>query len=112
LRRLRELRKRLYDYEGYASEGIMALANFAIDRLTPEMRMQAINAINKILETADEVFDGFDALLIEFAKSTILGDGETEEDVRRNKERLAKLREVEGVLPGNWRGRKNRGKRH
>jgi HNH endonuclease len=111
LRRLRELRKRLYDYEGYASEGIMALVNFAIDRLPPEVRMQAINAVNKMLKTTDEVFDGFDALLMEFAKSTILGDGDTDEDVQRNKERLARLREAEGILPGNWRGRKNKKKR-
>ncbi len=112
LRRLRDLRQKLYDYEGYAGDGIMALANFAIDRLTPELRLQALTAIRKILKTADEVFEHFDELLIEFAKSAVLADEMTDDEKKRNKDRLAKIKEMEGLLPGNWRGRKNKGKRH
>jgi hypothetical protein len=110
--RLRNLRRRLYDYEGFAGEGIMALANFAIDQLAPEIRLRALSSIKKILKTAEEVFDSFDELLIEFAKSSILADEMTGDEKQKNKERLAKLREIEGLLPGNWRGRKNKAKRH
>jgi hypothetical protein len=112
LRKLRRIRRRLSEYEGFAGDGIMALAGFQIDQLKPELRHQALAAIQKILETANEVFESLDALLIEYAKSNILADEVTDEEQQRNKDRLAQIRDMEGMIPGNWRGRKNKGKRH
>jgi HNH endonuclease len=112
LRRIRQLRQRLIDNEGFVGEGITALASFPIDRLGPQVRGQALAAINKALELAEKVYDDFDQLLIEFAKSNLLTDGDSEEDIQRNKERLARLKNLEGISPGSWRGRSRKKKRH
>lgn len=105
LRRLRSLRRRLSQYEGFASEGIMALAGFQIDKLQPAARQLAIDAINSILATANEVFENLDALLIDYAQSDMLVDELSDDDKKRNKERLSYLKQMEGRIPGNWRGR-------
>jgi hypothetical protein len=112
LRRLREIRQKLMDSEVFVSEGVTALSSFAIDRLSPQIRGDALAAINKALELTDKVFGDFDELLLEFAKSPLLQDEESDEDRLRNKERLARLREQEGLHPGVWRGRNARKKRH
>lgn len=110
--RLREIRQKLFDYEGYVGEGIVGLAGFALDKLEPTVRARARAAINEAMKAVEEVFEDFDELLIEFAKSDLLIDEKTEEDKQRNKERLARLREQEGIYPGVWRGRKGKKKKH
>jgi hypothetical protein len=106
LLRLRQLRRRLFDHDDYISEGIAALLSFPIDRLGPEVRAQAKAAMRDLIQTTQQVFDDFDELLLQMAKSPILSDGVTEEERRQNKERLAKLRQMDGILPTAWRGRK------
>jgi len=110
--RLRKLRQRVFDNDAFVGEGVIALSSFPIDRLGPQIRAQALEAINKALERVGQVFDDFDNALLEFAKSDILDDEKIDEDVQRNKKRLAKMRELEGLYPGTWRGRKGRRKRH
>lgn len=112
LQRLREIRRKLYEYEGYASEGISALAKFAIDRLPQEVRQRALSAINKAIGTAHEAFDSLDEALIAFAESELLIDEVSEEGKQRNKERLARIRQQQGIYPGTWRGRKHTKKKH
>lgn len=110
--RLRELRARLIEDEGYVSEGMRALASFAVDRLAPEVRAKALALIKKGLEVADKVYDDMDEMVLEMSKSDILADEKTEEDIRANRERLARLHEMEGLYPVAWRGRKTKKKRH
>jgi hypothetical protein len=109
--RLRELRQRLIDDEHYVSEGMRALASFAIDRLKPEVRTQALAAIKKGLELAGKVYDDMDEALLELSKSQMLMDEKTDEDRRANRERLAQLRQMDGLYPSAWRGRKTSKKR-
>jgi hypothetical protein len=104
--RLRELRQRLLDDDGYVSEGMRALASFAIDRLSPEARTNALAAIKKALEQAGKVYTDMDEALLELSKSEMLMDEKTEDDKRANNERLAQLRQMDGLYPGAWRGRK------
>jgi 5-methylcytosine-specific restriction endonuclease McrA len=104
--RLRELRQRLIDDDVYVSEGMRALASFAIDRLKPEVRAKALSAIKKGLEIAGKVYDDMDEALLEMSKSQMLLDEKTEEDRRANRERIAKLRQMDGLYPAAWRGRK------
>jgi hypothetical protein len=110
--RLRELRQRLFDYDAYVGEGIMALSSFPLDALDPRIRTAALAAINKAMETAEKVYDDLDAALEAFSKSDILVIGDTEEEKKRNQERRARIRELEGIYPGSWRGRKSRKRRH
>jgi len=110
--RLRELRQRLIDDDGYVSEGMRALASFAIDRLSPMARTNALAAIRKALEQAGKVYNDMDEALLELSKSEMLMDEKTDEDRRANKERLAQLRQMDGLYPRAWRGRKTRKKRH
>lgn len=111
LMHIRELRRRLFDSDEYVHEGIAALLSFPIDRLQPEDRAQALIAINKALELAHIVFDNLDDALLYHAQSRALGDDDelTAEEIERKKNRL---RELDGIHPGAWRGRKSRKKRH
>jgi hypothetical protein len=109
--RLRELRQRLIDDDGYVSEGMRALASFAIDRLSPETRTKALAAIKKGLEQAGKVYNDMDEALLELSKSEMLMDEKTDEDKRANQERLAQLRQMDGLYPRAWRGRKTSKKR-
>jgi hypothetical protein len=109
--RLRELRRRLLDSDEYVNEGIAALLTFPIDRLRPDERAQALAAINKALELAHMVFDNLDEALLYHAKSRILGDDD-ELEVEEIERRKARLRELDGLHPGAWRGRKRRNKKH
>lgn len=112
LKKLRDIRRNLYEYEGVVSEGIIALANFAIDRLSPEMRIRALAAINKAIATTEKVFSNLDEALIAFAQSDVLVDELSAEAEEKNKERLARIRKQEAMYPFVWRGRKHKGKRH
>ena len=110
LRKLREIRRKLIDSEAFVSEGVTALSSFAIDLLSPQIRGEALAAINEALELTDRVFGDFDEFLLEFAKSPLIADEDSDEDRIRNKERLARLREQEALHPGVWRGRNSRKK--
>jgi hypothetical protein len=110
LRRIRALRRTLLDNEHFVAEGVAALASFPFDRIGPQVRGEALAAINEALKITEDAFDDFDQLLMEFAKSPLLIDEETEEERTRNKERLKRLRTQEGVHPGMWRGRHSRRK--
>jgi 5-methylcytosine-specific restriction endonuclease McrA len=105
LQKIRALRRKLIDSEEFAAEGIAALASFPIDRIGPLVRGEALAAINEALKLTEDAFDDFDELLMEFAKSPLLADEETEEERQRKKERLKRLRAQEGLHPGVWRGR-------
>jgi len=111
LQRLRDLRRRLFDSDEYVNEGIAALLSFPIDRLSPDERAQALAVINKALELAHIVFDDLDDALLYHAQSRALGDDDqvTAEEIERKK---ARLRELDGIHPGAWRGRKSRKKKH
>ena len=110
--RLRELRRRLIDDDGYVGEGVRALASFAVDRISPEIRAKALAAINKTLEAIGKAYSDMDEALLEMSKSQLLVDEKTEEDRRANRERLAKLREMDGLYPQAWQRRKTNKKRH
>jgi hypothetical protein len=47
-----------------------------------------------------------------FSRTPILLDEVTEAEKTHNRERLQKIKEMRGLIPGNWRGRKGKGKRH
>lgn len=108
---IRGLRRRLFDSDEYVNEGIAALLSFPIDRLPPEERPKALATINKALELAHIVFDSLDEALLYHAQSRALGDDDelTAEEIERKK---ARLRELEGIHPGAWRGRKRKKRKH
>lgn len=110
LRRLRDIRRRLADCDRFVSEGILALKSSHIDRLRPDVRGRIFTLIMKAARVADQLADDIDDLLRKTAKSELIDpDPESKERTESRKERLKRL---QGIYEGNWRGRnvKNGGK--
>lgn len=108
LRKLRELRRRLWDCEKFAEQGVMFLRTFKIDQIPPEIRSRAQFAIEKATKTLAAYQEDVEGVLRGYAMSTLLEDGEvTPEEKQRRLERLDRLKALEKKHPESWRpGRK------
>ncbi|WP_316169438.1 hypothetical protein [Bradyrhizobium sp. SZCCHNRI1058] len=103
LRRLRELRQRLFECEEFVRSGVYALRHAHIDRLPQELKGKVITAIARAQKLGEQIADEIDELLREFARSTLIDpDPESAERAEARKRRLKELRTIE---PGKWRGR-------
>jgi 5-methylcytosine-specific restriction endonuclease McrA len=103
LRRLRELRQRLTSCDRLVAEGILGLKHFEFDQLPTNIRGRAVRAINEANTVANRLAGQIDSLLRDYAASPLLG---TAPDLKEaTEERAAKLRKLEGLFPGAWRGR-------
>lgn len=110
LRKLREIRERLFRCDEYIAEGISALLRFKIDRLPPHIRGRAVKHIRDAVDFRATLTGALEQILSEFARSPLL-DVESEDELReRGRERQARLKEVEDLYPGTWRA--SRGKRN
>ncbi len=108
LRRLRDIRKRLYACDEAVLAGIRALTTFQIDRLPTNIRGPALRAIKNIDESQEEIAARLEQILREDARSPFL-----DEDLDAGKraiERGENLRELEALHPGVWRGRNSKEK--
>jgi 5-methylcytosine-specific restriction endonuclease McrA len=105
--RLRKLRRRFYADDEYVNEGIAVLLSFPVDRLPREARARAFAAINQIKALVSAVVGDLDEAFLQLAMSSVLGDDDevTAEEIQRNK---ARLRELDGIHPGAWHGRKRK----
>lgn len=102
LRRLRELRTRLYECDEAVTAGILALSRFPIDRLPNHLKGPAVRAIKQLRDAGKSTVEAIDALLRDYAKSPYL-DEDKDAD-RRGIERSKKLKEAEALYPGlDWR---------
>lgn len=103
LRRLRDIRERLTKCHPLVVEGVLGLRKFQIDQLPPNIKGRAVRAIKKVDSVAKQMADDIDALLRDHATSPLI-DPDPEADARA-KDRRAKLKRLEGLYPGDWRGR-------
>lgn len=102
LRRIREIRRRLYACERYIMEGVAALRGIHIDQLPKNISKAQVSAgIKNADKVAEQLADDIDELLREFAKSPLLDDDP--EAQARNIESAKKLKELEALYPGAWR---------
>ncbi len=106
LRRLRELRQRLTNCEAHVTEGIIALRNFHIDQLPPEIKGKASKAISDVSATADGITERIDAILRENAKSSLIDHDPNAEQERLEKQ--MKMNSFQALHPGAWRKSKAR----
>lgn len=110
LRRLRELRQRLVECEVYASEGVLGLRRFPIDRLPKEIKGSAASAIRDAATAQGRIISEIDSVLLDHARSPLIDPDPAAEALDR--ERRAELKDIEALLPGKWRGpRKQRQER-
>lgn len=101
LRRLREIRERLTKCDHLVAQGVLGLRKFHIDQLPPSVKGSAARTINEVISVADQIANDIDSLLREHARSPLI-DPDTESE-SRHQERTAKLKQIEGLFPGNWR---------
>jgi len=108
LRKLRELRERLKVCDRFVVDGIMALRMLNIDKLPKNIRGTVVRQRRAAMEAEAHLTAEIDNLLRSRARSPLLDAGSNPEDKARAEERLASLRELEALYPGNWRTPRNR----
>lgn len=105
LNKLRGIRTRAIEAQRYVAEGLAGLRNFPIDRLPPQIRGKALVAIRGIDDDADAVTEKLNRLLKSEARSSLIDRDTdaslTEEDRARKK----RLKGIEALFGGSWRGR-------
>jgi hypothetical protein len=101
LRRLRDIRNRLFQCDSQVLAGILALRRFHIDQLPQNIKGRAVRAINETIAAADDIAVSIDDLLKFNAKSPLIDE---DKDIEaRSKQRAAKLAKLQRLYPGNWR---------
>lgn len=103
LRRLRQIRSRLAACDELVAGGVRALRKFHIDQLPQHIKGRALKAIIEAEKTARDIEDQLDQILRDHAKSSLIQD-EPESDTR-TKTRKERLKDLETIFPGVWRGR-------
>lgn len=109
LRRLRELRLRLRLCDKYVSEGIRALCGTRIDQLHPQIRARASRWINEAADINRQLVEDINAILRAAARSSLIGDDQDADD-QDNADRRESLKKMQGLHPGQWRGRQQKAK--
>ena len=104
LRRLRDLRLRLNVCDRYVSEGISALRSLKIDQLHPQMRSRAARWIKEATEINQQIIKEIDDVLRAAARSSLIDDGDGKDDAHAAERQMA-IKKIEGLYPGQWRGR-------
>ncbi len=108
LLKLRELRQRLSDCDRYVEGGMQALKAFSIDRLPPSIRFDAIKARNDAIKTGETIVEHITDVLARHARSALLDA--LEDNVDPSDEiRIAKMKSIQALHPGNWRARQGKG---
>ena len=103
LRRLRELRQRLFDCHAFIIEGVAGLRRTPIDRMPKELRARMGSAIQHASVVAESLADQIDKALRSLAHSELIDDDpEAMEELKQRAERLKERRAIYGGL---WRGR-------
>jgi hypothetical protein len=102
LQRIRNIRKRIFECDEAVVGGVLALTKFPIDRLPTNLRGPALRAIKQLKDTAEGIGKAVESALRDHAKSHLLDD-DTNANIR-SMERKAKLQQLEGMFPGDWRG--------
>jgi hypothetical protein len=103
LRRLRQIREKLFKEASLVGEGIMALRRMKIDQLPRQIRGRAIVAMRRMERVADKFDNDIDNLLRSFARSALIDPEEDANAERRAKDRMEKLEKLQGLFPGRWR---------
>jgi HNH endonuclease len=102
LRRLRELRQRLYDCDEAVTRGMQAFRGIGIDRLPPQIKGPVLAALKNAERTREAIVDAIDKVLIENSKSPYLEDdrqGDLETKARRSS-----LKSIDALYPNtDWR---------
>jgi hypothetical protein len=100
LRKLRDLRRRLYEVDEYVAEGVRGLRKVPLDRLPPQVKGRALKAQQQAASLATKLADAIDYVLARDAQSPLMEDNAGNED---SEERLARLRALERGYRGSWR---------
>jgi hypothetical protein len=78
-----------------------------LDDLPGDTRLQALRLIRNAADTRIKLQGNLDDLLREYARSRLEdGDEPTEEDIKENKDRRRRMKEMGTLLAGQWTGRK------
>lgn len=108
---VRDLRNRVTKSTEFIAEGITALRRFRLDDVPADIRARALRFIGDVVEQRKLVEGRIDDWLRSYARSDLLSDDEpSEEEVKDDKERLARLHSLGGLRPGQWQGRNPRKK--
>jgi hypothetical protein len=106
LRRLREIRGRLVEIDGYVSSGVLSLKRFPIDRLPQHIKAKADKYIKEIVKTTEQLANAVDFILEQHARSPLVEDDADPDLKARTKQRLESLKKNEALYPGSWRARR------
>lgn len=102
LRRVRRARQKLADCDRLVTEGVLALKNFPLDQLPPNVKGAAARAIRQMTAFAEGFSEGIDKVLREQARSPLLD--KDPKALQASLERAASLKGIEGLYPGGkWR---------
>src|SRR5262249_15552717 len=112
LRKLRDIRARLYDSADYVLKGLQALQGYSLDSLPYDIRHRVVTLAEEAGMRYETLADDLNEYLIKCAKSALLDDDRTEDEVAADektaRERLRELRQWDGISAGGWTGRKAR----
>ena len=108
LRRLREMREKLFKSVRFVSEGIAALRSLPVDQLPPAFRSRAMRMIQQANSDNQELMRSIDELLEGYARSALEDPDDTPEDPAAKRERLQRLRQMQAMYPGTWQFRKGK----
>jgi hypothetical protein len=103
LRRLREIRERLFECDRLVIEGVFGLRSFHIDQLPPGIRSSALRAINRASLAADQMVSNIDSLLRDYARSPLVGADAEQGPEAHAEERAVRLKQLQVLYPETWR---------
>lgn len=101
LKRIRDIRQRLTECDEFVAEGVYALREIAIDKISINVRAKALQAIQNATKLAGKFADEIDALLQNYAKSELIDEDANVKE--RGKERITSLKSMASLYPGSWR---------
>jgi hypothetical protein len=105
LRKLRDLRRRLFECDQYVQQGIYALRRAHIDRLPQQLKGEVYTAVLRAAKLGERLSDHIDKVLRDFAKSELIDPDPA--SAERAAERLKRIKELRSLYPGEWRGREH-----
>jgi hypothetical protein len=107
LRRVREIRRRLYDSLEISRDGLRVLAGASLDRLSTKTRVSLLKERDRLASEREKLSDQVDEIIKLISSSDVLNDIEASEEEYKEmgKERRKHLKELRALFPGEWRGR-------
>jgi hypothetical protein len=97
LLRIRELRERLSEADGYIAFGVQQLMSIRLDKISPKLRLPFLNVKGYIFDRYKVVEESRDSLLRQFARSPLLDTDPDQKERRKKAKRY--LRGIKAIIP-------------